>query len=202
MADLLDRCRADGPPPPPGARWSYSNFGYLLARIEIERRAGTGLADLLRAEVIAPLDLADVRLAEGTERLDHLPGSARYDFGWVYHGCLLGPAASAARFVDAALGGDLLSAQSRAALTARRPLDAVVPGRPWTRTGYGLGLMSGAMGAAGPAAGHSGRGPFSTCAVYRFTRIGRTVAAFSRAATEAVPERAAGRVAGLSWSPP
>lgn len=53
-------------------------------------------------------------------------------------------------------------------MQAVHPLGGSPAERPWTQTGYGLGLMSGAMGEAGRAIGHSGGGPFSVAAVYHF----------------------------------
>ncbi len=46
-----------------------------------------------------------------------------------------------------------------------------VEGRPWTRTGYGLGLMIGEVGEAGRVVGHTGGGNASVSALYRFTDI-------------------------------
>jgi len=180
------------PPPvaPPGRDWAYSNVGYLLALREIGRVTGLDPDALLTSEVIVPLMLDRTRLARGPEALPHLPPG--YDFGWVYHRCLIGPADAAARLVHAATENGYVD---RADLTARRRLGGAVPGRPWTDHGYGLGLMSGTMGGAGPAMDHSGGGPISTCAIYRFPDSGLTAAAFSRATSEAVPERAVARLA-------
>jgi CubicO group peptidase (beta-lactamase class C family) len=186
--EMLARC-ADLPAP---EGWAYSNVGYLHARRALERASGLGLDALLAREVLAPAGLARTRLARGLEDLPHLPGLAGYDFGWVYHGCLLGPPSEAAAMMDAILGGRLLDGAGLAGMRDVLALGGAVPGRAWTRHGYGLGLMSGEM-AGRPAEGHSGGGPGSTCAVYRIGA--RTVAAFSTAPSEAAPERAALRAA-------
>jgi CubicO group peptidase (beta-lactamase class C family) len=175
-----------GLPAPHG--WSYSNVGYLLARRRIEAAAGAPLSEVLRDAVIRPAGLRGVRLASGVQDLPHLPGAAGYDFDWVYHGCLLGPPAQAAAMMAAILDGTLLSARALAALRRVTPLGGAVARRPWSRHGYGTGLMAGEMRGL-PAEGHSGAGPFSTCAVYRIG--GRVAAAFSTAPTEAAAERAA-----------
>ena len=186
--DLLARCA--GLPRPEG--WAYSNIGYLHARRALERAAGTGLDRLLATEVLRPAGLARTRLARGVEDLPHLPDLAGYDFGWVYHGCLIGPPAEAAAMMAAILDGPLLDAGGRAAMNDVRRVGGAIPGRIWTECGYGLGLMSGRAGRVAMT-GHSGGGPGATCAVYRTG--GRIAAAFSTAPSEAVPERAALRAA-------
>lgn len=64
---------------------------------------------------------------------------------------------------------------------------------PWTRCGYGAGLMVGRMGTAGRVVGHSGGGAFSAAAVYAFLDLpGRPVAAaFVTGGDEAPAEWAA-----------
>jgi CubicO group peptidase (beta-lactamase class C family) len=186
--EMLARC-ADLPPP---EGWAYSNIGYLHARRALERASGLPLGPLLAREVLGPAGLIQARLGEGVEPMPHLPALARYDFGWVYHGCLIGPPSEAAAMMAAILGGRLLDANGLAVLRDVRRLGGAVPGRVWTEHGYGLGLMS---GRAGPVAleGHSGGGPGSTCAVYRIGDA--VVATFSTSRSEAVPERAVVRAA-------
>ncbi|MGB3407541.1 MAG: hypothetical protein WBA67_08600 [Jannaschia sp.] len=94
--------------------------------------------------------------------------------------------------VQAILRGDLLTNETKAQLTDFRPIGGPIPGRPWRTTGYGLGLMIGSMDRTGPVAGHSGSGPFSTCAVY--VAGDRAGAAFAASRSEATPERAVARV--------
>ncbi|WP_280652837.1 serine hydrolase domain-containing protein [Jannaschia formosa] len=182
--DLIARCASL--PRPDG--WAYSNLGYLLARRTLEEATGLPLAELLRREVLAPLSLS-ARLAEGCEALPMTPG---YDFGWVYHGCLIGPAAEAAAMMRGILGGALLEPSELAQMTRPTLLGDALPGRPWTRHGYGLGLMIGEMRGR-PAAGHSGGGPGATCAVFRVG--GTVVAAFATDARPGVTERAVVRAA-------
>ncbi|MEM7491185.1 MAG: serine hydrolase domain-containing protein, partial [Pseudomonadota bacterium] len=192
-AEVLARTRADTPRAAPGAAWAYSNVGYLLARQHLERLEDAALATLLQREVLDPAGCRATRMATGREVLPHLPASAGYDFGWVYHGCLLGPADDAVRMMDAVLGGLL----SPTALTDGRWLGGGIPGRPWTEARYGLGLMCGDMRGTA-VTGHSGGGPFSTCAVYAGPR--GIAAAFSRHPSEASAERAVARI--VTPSPP
>ena len=46
----------------PGARWSYSNTGYLLLGVIIHRVTGTFYGDLLRSEVFEPLGMRTARI--------------------------------------------------------------------------------------------------------------------------------------------
>ncbi len=43
------------PPAPHGGRWEYSNFGYQVLGLALERAAGTSLAELLERHVFTPL---------------------------------------------------------------------------------------------------------------------------------------------------
>jgi CubicO group peptidase (beta-lactamase class C family) len=55
---------------PPGQRWAYSNLGYWLLEVMIERVTGVDYADHIRASVFAPLGV------DGDDvRFDRLPGS-------------------------------------------------------------------------------------------------------------------------------
>jgi CubicO group peptidase (beta-lactamase class C family) len=161
-ARLLAAVQADRPLFAPDTDWRYSNVGYRFVRELIEAATGSGLDDALAAQVTRRLGLSSVRVAPpgpGFPPPVGPGGAGAYDPGWVYHGCLFGTAGDAARLLDAMFAGRLLGPESLGAMTARYPLGGALPGRPWTRTGYGLGLMSGEMGATGRALGHSGAGP-------------------------------------------
>jgi hypothetical protein len=78
-----------------------------------------------------------------------------------------------------------------------RILRGALPGRPWSSTGYGLGLMIGTMDGVGAVAGHSGVGRATVSALYAFLDLpGRpVVAAFAQGADEGVAEHEAVRLA-------
>lgn len=161
-ARLLEAVSAEKLDFEPGTRWNYSNVGYLFVRDAIEEAAGLPLGEALHQWVLAPLDLAAVRLA--TKRADFeeifWPQLRNYDPQWVYHGCLIGTPVDAARLLHALFRGDLLQHSLIETMFERSTiLDEAVPGRPWTKLGYALGLMSGSMGDVGRAWGHSGSGP-------------------------------------------
>jgi D-alanyl-D-alanine carboxypeptidase len=183
----------------PGTRFAYSNVGYLLLRRLIEERFGAGLDVALADLVLGPLGLTGSRLAR--TRADMAPtalaSSSPYHPGWAFHGVVVGPVAEAALALHRLLTGDLLAPRSLAAMLAAVPVGGALPGRPWQRTGYGLGLMIGAMQAPGglrplEVAGHSAGGPGSVGAVYHaVTRVGRrTAAVFAAGDDEAVAEHA------------
>ncbi|MBM9595225.1 beta-lactamase family protein [Rhodobacteraceae bacterium MCCB 386] len=184
---------------PPGTGWRYSNTGYLLLRIWIEESTGHGLARLVRMFVTDPLGLASVSLAERPQDFDrvHWSSARSYDLRWVYHGCLIGTASDAALLLHDLFGGRILGGDSLAQMTAAHRLGGRIDGRPWTETGYGLGLMIGRMNHVGRALGHSGGGPFCVNAVYHFPdgNTPATVAAFTDGTDEGVAERAAAELA-------
>ncbi|TMV79411.1 beta-lactamase family protein [Thioclava sp. BHET1] len=179
----------------PGKGWSYSNIGYMLARDLIEDVAQQSFSDLVKRIVCEPLGLDSVELA--VLRRDfasiHWARAAAYHPGWVYHGCLIGTAADAAKILHALFMGELLNAPMLAEMLITHPLGGAIEGRPWTKCGYALGLMSGEYGSVGRVIGHSGGGPFCVNAVYHFPDLPRpiTVASFTDGRDEGGAEFAA-----------
>lgn len=198
-AEMLERVSAGDLLFAPGTGWAYSNVGYYFIRRLIEASAQSDFETALRGLVLTPAGASETFLAES--RRDHQrcawPARTAYDPGWVYHGLLVGPAREAALFLDHLLGGFVLPAPLLGELTRPRILGEALPGRPWQRHGYGLGLMVGEMEPAGPCAGHTGQGPHSTAAVYRFTGMLSpvTVAVFAPASDEGDAERTAADIA-------
>jgi len=196
---LLDLVLADGLLFKPGAGWSYSNVGYMLAKERIEAAAGQDFSTLLSDMICKPLGLESIELATTKEQFAglHWPEAAGYDPGWVYHSCLIGNAPDAARLLHALFQGRLLKRRSLDAMLEDRPLGGTLPGRPWTAHGYGLGLMIGTTGISGRAIGHSGGGPFCVNAVYHFPDRDDpvTVASFTKGSDEGIAEWHAARLA-------
>ncbi len=167
--DLLSRCRADELRYAPGAGWRYSNIGYLLVRGIIEQTAGTPLSNVLRQAVLDPLGIRLAQLAHAQADLGAVAmgSGTSYNPGWVYHGLLVGPLHEAALLLDRLIDGPLLPANLLRDMTTARPVGPAIPGRPWRKPGYGLGIMLEAE--QGQPLGHTGAGPGSTIAVYRRT---------------------------------
>lgn len=176
----------------PGTGWAYSNIGYMFVGEAIEEACGLPLAAALSELVLDELALPSVRLATAPGDFEDVlwPELRRYDPRWVYHGCLVGTPVDAARLLHGLLSGRLLRPDTLNEMMKRHPLGGALPGRPWTDCGYGLGLMSGQMGRAGRAIGHSGSGPFSANAVYHFpdSTTPVTFAAFTHGSDEGPAE--------------
>lgn len=178
--DLLNRARADELLFTPGTGWSYSNIGYLLVRQEIERAADAELRTALHDIAFGPLGVhaVMVRRREDMQRVPW-PQLHGYDPNWVYHGLILGTAIDAVRFLDRLFTTNFLSETSRNAMLDSIPLPFAVTDRPFSKPTPGTGLMIDPEGPLGPWFGHTGGGPHSSSAVYRFPNLNRTVAAFA-----------------------
>lgn len=175
--DLLAAVRAEGPAFAPGAGWLYSNAGYLLLRQWLEQQHGAPLADIMQREIMGPLGFA-ARLAETPGDFAALYWDAGgYHPGWVYHGCLMGTPLEAARLLQALLHSPVLSPAARAAMMERDMEGPPIPGRVWSRIGYGLGLMNGEAPGVGTVLGHTGCGPFSANLVAHFPDLPAPVTA-------------------------
>ena len=174
----------------PGARWAYSNLGYMFAREHIEAASGLGFARLFDEMIARPLALRGVALATTREDFTRLGfPSAGYHPGWVYHGCLVGTARDALAILRGLVSGELLGPESLRGMYAAHPLGGEIPGRPWRTHGYGVGLMTGEA-EVGTMIGHSGGGPFGVSAVYHFPDRGEpvTVACFAPGTDPGVAE--------------
>ncbi|MBK9031277.1 MAG: beta-lactamase family protein [Myxococcales bacterium] len=66
-ADLVAKFAAEPLDFAPGAKWAYSNSGYYLLGLVIERAAGVSYAEFVRDRVVAPLHLADTAYCRPTQ---------------------------------------------------------------------------------------------------------------------------------------
>ena len=189
---LLTAVRADRLDFPPATGWAYSNVGYLFVRDAIEEATGLYLAAALQKLVLAPLQVRSVRLAVTPSDFSKVfwPAVRTYDPGWVYHGCLIGTPIDAARLLHGLVHGRILKSATLRAMMERHELGGAVASRPWTVCGYGLGLMTGRMGKAGTAIGHSGGGPGCVNAIYHYPDLAVpvTVATFTNGEDEGAAE--------------
>ncbi len=192
VEDMLARADADTLLFAPGEGWSYSNIGYVYVRRCIERATDSDLRSALHATLFAPLGVHAfmTRRREDMRRV-HWANIRAYDPGWVYHGLILGTAPDAARFLHRLFGGNFLSPESKAAMFESIPLAFPLPDRPFVEPRPGTGLMIDPKSRHGMMAGHTGGGPGSVSAVYRFPDRDpvRTVAAFADNDDEAALER-------------
>jgi CubicO group peptidase (beta-lactamase class C family) len=199
VEELLTRVNAERLIFPPGEGWAYSNIGYLFVRQLIERKTGRDLGEALRALVFEPMGIARTRIANTPDDMGAVfwGNASGYDPRWVYHGLLIGPPSDAVEFLRRLFSGTFLSDDSRSAMRAIYPIGGSIPGRPWTKTGYGLGLMMGEIENAGKVFGHSGAGPGSVSSLYCFSALPDYphVAVFGRGADEGTAEAEAVRLA-------
>jgi D-alanyl-D-alanine carboxypeptidase len=160
---------------PPGTSWSYSNTGYNVLALLVEKLTGRRFEQVLADWITGPLHLADTFLPRdfplvprpairGYEQLYPAPRGltdvtvynlSRY-FG---AGNIISSTADLNRFFHALLGGELLPA----GLLAQMKTTVPWPGQGGL-VGYGLGLMrlslSGICGAGAPDVwGHAGDVP-------------------------------------------
>jgi D-alanyl-D-alanine carboxypeptidase len=189
VTEFLDRTLAHGLRSSPGERFAYSNIGYLLVRLIIERVTGLSLQEALTEHLFAPLglrgtavvtSLTDAQLlASGWQPSWSNPSTLenvipRYHPGWVSHGVVASTALEAARFLNALMAGEIVAREGVAAMC-----EAVrVPGDqpPFVAAGYGLGLMLDLASPYGLVAGHGGSGPGYSIAVFHFAALaGRPV---------------------------
>lgn len=140
----------------PGARWAYSNAGYILLGLIVEHVTGQRFADYVQAHVLAPCGMTD----SGYFALDQLPERTAYGYieaagGWRTNFYALpvvgGPDGGAfttapdlARFWEALRGGRLLSAPTTKALFT--PHATREPGSAEKYYGYGMWINRGAAG--------------------------------------------------------
>ena len=197
--DLLERRNARRLLFAPGEGWAYSNIGYLFIRQLIERVTGSDLNLALNQLMFAPMQINSTRIAKTpNDMAQTLWGNpTNYDPGWVYHGLLIGPPTDAVEFLARLLAGNFLATPSLSAMLEKRALGGELPNRPWKETGYGLGLMIGAMKDVGCAIGHSGVEHDTVSALYAFPDLpGRpVVAAFAQGTHEGITEYEALRLA-------
>ncbi len=199
VAELLARGDAGRLLFEPGEGWAHSNIGYLYVRILSETTTGLALDGALSEPVFEPMRIAATRVAVSRHDMAGTLWGDRtnYDPRWVYHGLLIGPPSDAVRFLRALLAPGILSETARSAMLDAYPLGGAMSERPWTETGYDLGLMIGGMTDVGRAVGHSGVGPDSVSDLYMFPdRLNAAVvAAFATGTDEGIPERQAVRLA-------
>lgn len=154
----------------PGASWSYSNTGYILLGLVIERATGTPLAEELRRRILEPLGLTRTSLpdlptmpppvARGYllvgNGLVSTPGGRPADVtawspSWAWAaGALVSTAADLGRFYRALLGGELLAPAQLEAMRRTVPV-GFLPGNQ----AYGLGISLIPL-RCGAAWGHGG----------------------------------------------
>lgn len=149
----------------PGTKWSYSNTGYLLAGMLIERVTGHTYGDEIRRRIIEPLHLRQTSVPGDDSKIPgpHTRGYARTakdaplkDITALNptvagaSGSMISSGADMDRFLGALVGGRLLRPAQLREMMKTRPTGSPDGGA------YGLGLESHPLPCGGLAWGHDG----------------------------------------------
>jgi CubicO group peptidase (beta-lactamase class C family) len=169
--EMLQRAHASSPLFPVGARFSYSNIGYLFVRQMVERAADADLDTALRRLVFDPLGIESAFVASTVADFDRIAwDTARgYDPRWVYMGCVVGSLSWAATLMHRLIHGDLLAPETKAAMFEPFPYDADAAARH--DLGYGLGVMC-EPAAAAALSGMPDRDPAARSSSFHFSIAG------------------------------
>jgi D-alanyl-D-alanine carboxypeptidase len=138
---------------PPGTKWQYSNTGYQLAQMVIEKVSGTSFHDFLQQHFFGPLGMRATYLRLSNNVKPDVAGEYSsfalgpwepalvWDYSWVgAAGGLVSTVGDLEKWNAALDGGKLLSPKSQAAMFAPGP-GASSPGGE----GYGMGIRVGKM---------------------------------------------------------
>ncbi len=151
----------------PGTAFHYSNIGYMVAGLVVERAGGLDLATQFEREIVEPLDLAGAAYDPGADiGGEHVSGylvdadgrltdTTRWTGGLGANGGIVSSAADEARFLQALMRGDLLGRDELRALETPSPF-----------SNYGLGIGINHEACSDPAYGHNGGGDGFASSVY------------------------------------
>lgn len=152
---------------PPGSTFRYSNHGFDLLDLVVERASGRPFAESMRDEVLEPLGMDDASFAWRDAVADRVP------MGYDLHGRPIGPFVYAtkasgglfatvgdvARFVAASVAPDGHEVLSAAALRELHTPVVPIPGAfGLVADGYGLGHFVEAVAGDRTAVWHGGQG--------------------------------------------
>lgn len=128
---LLAMASRDTPAARPGTRYAYSNTGYMLAGVIIEKLYGKPYADVLRDEIARPLGLSSLRLCTTDKtggarsyarsaQAKPEPVTSNHPSQMLGNGGICTTASDLAKWNRALHGGRVLSPTSYAAMTTPR----------------------------------------------------------------------------------
>ncbi len=163
----------------PGTHWAYTNTGFYLAGVVIERASGQPWAEYVAERIVAPLDIHDIHLCDDV-REQVATGYVRGDTGLtrdpVYlvaglrgDGGFCASALGLARFPGRLAAGSVLTPEGRASMIAATPLASGVT------VDYGMGARRGRL-QGHPLWGHTGGHAGTVAVVAHFPEDDLTIA--------------------------
>jgi D-alanyl-D-alanine carboxypeptidase len=172
----------------PGQGWAYSNPGYMMLKLVLQRATGRSFAEVVRELVVSPLDLQHTAVVE---RIDDwstcVPGygpevnpdgrvvdvRSVYDPGWCAPGVAASNAEETTLVFDALLAGRLLKPETLAEMLTMTPIPS--QDRAEVTPGFGMGMFADPSTLRGVHYCHGGGGPGYdlNASVLPDTRLGR-----------------------------
>ncbi len=169
LAALVRAAMDDAPQAAPGESLHYSNVGYFVLGMLVERLTGQFVGDAITERIIKPLGLADTSFPAPGERVladPYVPGYQGFRIGgfflwveattlvelslWSTAGAMESTLEDLAKFYRALLAGEVVSQQALAEMRTTVPFSPEYP------DGYGLGLRSLYLSCGVVAWGHDG----------------------------------------------
>lgn len=150
----------------PGSKWAYSNYGFLLLGVIVEKVSGTSYYDYVRTHILLPAGMHDTdSLPESESVPNRSVGYMRKNGNWVsnkdtlpWRGTSAGGGYSTVgdlfRFAEALRSGKLIRRELFAQMTSKQAGDARMP----AGEGYGFG-MTVSEEPQGKRFGHGGGAP-------------------------------------------
>ncbi len=168
--ELVARAMTHPPDFAPGTAWAYSNTGYLLVAMIIERVTGHRWYEEVDARIVRPLGLEHTVFPRDAAALPapHARGYQRFTAGgdlvdvtemidWNASGGLISTTTDVNRFFRALLDGTLLRPAELAEMQKTVPVGEQVE-QMWPGGRYGLGLRMRPLPCGGVYWGHGGGG--------------------------------------------
>jgi D-alanyl-D-alanine carboxypeptidase len=168
----------------PGNDWAYSNIGYLLLKLIVEKVKNLTVQKYLEEIIFKPLNLQKTFFVNTLEDARQLtPGYSQffsdneleniipsYHPGWVSHGVVASTALELAKIIDSLFLGNLLNSSSVKQMLV--PVHIFDQKHPlFNAVGYGLGLCLGIDSPYGKVGGHNGAGPGYSVAAFHFSNL-------------------------------
>lgn len=178
----------------PGQSWAYSNVGYMMLKLVLQRVTGRSFAEVVRELVVSLLDLQHTAVVERIEDWSTcVPGygpevdtdgrvvdvRSLYHPGWCAPGVAASNAEETTLIFDALLAGRLLKPETLAEMLTLAPIPSPDPSE--VTPSFGMGIFADPSASRGPHYCHGGGGPGYdlNASVLPETRLGRlTIATF------------------------